>query len=189
MSGHRDPWREDEHTSLADALPVDFTAFVLQRQPAYLRYAHLFLGTREEAQDVVEEALANLLRTWRRALSQASIDAYALSELKEAIGRRLAITGRQPAIVETAAFTAARETIRDQLHALESTLGLYSAIARLPERQLDVILLGFVVGLPLPQVAQLMGVCDGTVRTHLHAARRRLATDLHLDLHEKERAR
>lgn len=188
MSAAPDPWSDGDAAPavpLAEHLPVEFSAFVFQHQQAYLRYAHLHLGSKEEAIEVVEGVFARLARNWDQVLRQASVEAYALAELKESLARRLVLAGRPPAIAETAAFTAAREAARHRLHTLESALGLYSAIARLPERQLDVILLAFVIGCPLSRVAHMMGVCEGTVRSHLHAARRRLSQELNLE--ERER--
>ncbi|ARZ66683.1 hypothetical protein SMD11_1018 [Streptomyces albireticuli] len=83
--------------------------------------------------------------------------------------------------METAAFTAVRDATRTRLQALESRLGLYAAITRLPERQYDVIVLRYILGYPATRVAEIMGISPATVRSHARGARRRLAHDLHLE--------
>ncbi|MER6924497.1 sigma-70 family RNA polymerase sigma factor [Streptomyces spiralis] len=79
-----------------------------------------------------------------------------------------------------------RTSPRAQLPALESPLGLYTAIAALPERQFDVIILQYVLGYPSKQVANIMGINAGTVRTHRRLARKRVATKLGIDLGDDE---
>ncbi|ARZ72611.1 sigma-70 family RNA polymerase sigma factor [Streptomyces sp. HU2014] len=82
--------------------------------------------------------------------------------------------------METAAFAAVMDATRSRLQILESRLGLYTAITRLPERQYDVIVLRFVLGYPAERVAEIMGISPATVRSHTCGARRRLAHDLGL---------
>jgi RNA polymerase sigma-70 factor (ECF subfamily) len=50
-------------------------------------------------------------------------------------------------------------------------LSLDAAIARLPERAREVFVLHDVEGFAGPEIAQLLGVAEGTVRAHLHRAR------------------
>ncbi|MEU1792126.1 sigma-70 family RNA polymerase sigma factor [Streptomyces sparsogenes] len=165
----------------AVVLPVDFRAFVSQHHRAYLRYAHVQLGGREEAVLAVEDVFVQLAQDWSFALRQPSVEAYALAALKENIAQRLEDRQRGTALVETAAFAAVRGTTRERLQALESSLGLYAAISRLPERQYDVVVLRFVLGYPMATVAHVMGVSRSTVRSHIRGARRRLARDLRID--------
>ncbi|OKJ74722.1 RNA polymerase subunit sigma [Streptomyces sp. TSRI0107] len=166
---------------LAAVLPNTFVAFYSRQHKAYLRYAHVQLGSRAEAEQVVEDVFVQLARAWTHVLQQPNVDAYAWAALKGEVVRRLDIEGRSLALVETAAFAAVRRASRARFTVLESKLGLYAAIARLPERQYDVILLRFVLGHPMRRVAELMGISYGTVRSHLRGARRRLSRDLGID--------
>nr|WP_268256793.1 sigma factor-like helix-turn-helix DNA-binding protein [Streptomyces spiralis] len=59
-------------------------------------------------------------------------------------------------------------------------------MAALPERQFDVIILQYVLGYPSKQVANIMGINAGTVRTHRRLARKRVATKLGIDLGDDE---
>ncbi|WP_445521345.1 RNA polymerase sigma factor [Streptomyces sp. NEAU-174] len=165
-------------SKVPDEPPLDFKAFYQQYHRAYLRYAKLHLGNREAAIETVELAFAELLQCWPDVLTAPSVQRYAQSVLRSAIHSRLVRTGRASAFVETAVFDRVRATARRQLEVMESSLGLYAAIANLPERQLDVIIFRFVLGYDLPRVAEIMGVSNGTVRSHIHAARRQLAREL-----------
>jgi len=53
-------------------------------------------------------------------------------------------------------------------------LSLDAAIAQLPERAREVFVLHDVEGFAGPEVAQMLGVAEGTVRAHLHRARAQL---------------
>ncbi|MDG9709670.1 RNA polymerase sigma factor [Streptomyces sp. DH10] len=183
MSGQQpDPWADQAvRDDLAAVLPTTFVAFYSRQHRAYLRYAHVQLDSREGAEKVVEDVFVQLARAWTHVLQQPNVDAYAWAALKEEVVRRLEIQGRTLALVETAAFAAVRHASRSRFTVLESKLGLYAAIARLPERQYDVILLCFVLGHPMRRVAELMGISYGTVRSHLRGARRRLSRELGID--------
>jgi RNA polymerase sigma-70 factor (ECF subfamily) len=63
-------------------------------------------------------------------------------------------------------------------------MGLYAAMARLPERQFDVMVLQYALGFSTMKTALVMGVCGATVRSTRRAVKRRLAADLGLELGE-----
>ncbi|MFI6530185.1 RNA polymerase sigma factor [Streptomyces uncialis] len=159
-------------------LPLEFEAFCQTYHRPYLKYALLHLGDRAAAVDTVEVVFAQLLEDWDDVLVMASVHRYAFAVLRHAIAARLALSGRPTAMVEAAVFERVRTVVRRQMEVMESALGLYSAIARLPERQLDVIILLFVLGYGKHQTASIMGISPGTVRSHLHTARRQLARDV-----------
>lgn len=50
-------------------------------------------------------------------------------------------------------------------------MSIDAAIARLPERAREVFVLHDVEGFSGPEIAELLGVAEGTVRAHLHRAR------------------
>jgi RNA polymerase sigma-70 factor (ECF subfamily) len=50
-------------------------------------------------------------------------------------------------------------------------LSLAAAMARLPDRAREVFVLHDVEGFAGPEIAQMLGVAEGTVRAHLHRAR------------------
>jgi len=53
-----------------------------------------------------------------------------------------------------------------------------SAVATLPIDLREAVVLAFVVGMPLAEVAQVQGVPLGTVKSRLHTARQRLKAAL-----------
>ncbi|GAB2609750.1 SigE family RNA polymerase sigma factor [Streptomyces capparidis] len=163
-------------------LSLTFEAFHDAHHRAWLRFAHLQVGDRSAAEHVVEAAAARLAENWTHVLGQEAMQAYAWGVLKEHVAEWLQARGRPSAMVETAAFAAAvsrmLDVSRERFAVLESRIGLYSAISRLPERQYDVIVLRYVLGYSDPKVAWFLGIQENTVRSHARWAKRRLSKEL-----------
>lgn len=164
-------------------LALSFSAFDESHHRLWLRYAHTQVGSREAAHDVVADACRHLLANWQQALVQESLAAYAWTILKEHLSRWLAERGRQPMFTGTAAFEAAIRKallggLGDEFAVLADEMRLYAAIARLPERQYDVVVLRHVLGCTEEEVADCLGSDPATVRSHLRHARRKLAREL-----------
>ncbi|WP_227025419.1 RNA polymerase sigma factor [Streptomyces tsukubensis] len=154
---------------------------------AYLSYAHAMLGDKEAAVAVVRRCFSHLVLNWDRVVREESPEAYAWALLKVRVDTHLKLAGLDPQLVETAAFrrtaSAVLESVRCQFAVMETALGLYTAIASLPERQYDTIVLLYVLGYPSEKVARIMGVERDTVRSHRRLAKRRIAKKLGLPLY------
>ncbi|MEW1551866.1 RNA polymerase sigma factor [Streptomyces tsukubensis] len=158
--------------------PLDFQAFYQIHHRSYMEYAFMQSGSKQVSLDLLEVVFAQLLEDWPDVLREANVERYGFAVLRHAIATYLALTERPRTLVESASFGKVRAATRRQLEAMESSLGLYPAIARLPERQMDVIVFLFVLGYSMGAVARIMGICPATVRSHLHAARRQLAREV-----------
>ncbi|WP_037866858.1 RNA polymerase sigma factor [Streptomyces sp. NRRL S-1868] len=163
-----------------------FRAFHRYYRRAYLRYAELQLGDRQVAERVVHLVFVSLLKGWNRLMEEANPARSAWAHLREAVDEVLIHEDRPSALPETAAFARVRRAVlegtRDEFAVMESSVGLYPAIARLPARQLDTVVLYYVQGYSTAQTAQIMGVDEATVRSHRQHARQRLALDLKIEL-------
>lgn len=182
----KDPMRTRRPAARETHIPVEFAVFHDRFYRAYRRYAELLLGDEEIAKQVVHRVFLSLLVGWKRLMEEANPRESAWGQLKEAVDDYLVSQGREPAITETAAFTyrlrEQMEDLRDRFAALETGLGLYTAISKLPPRQLDVVVLHYVFGYSRARTADTLGVEEATVRSHLTYARRRLADALGIDL-------
>ncbi|MEE1928635.1 sigma-70 family RNA polymerase sigma factor [Streptomyces sp. TRM 70351] len=166
-------------------IPVVFWAFHKRYWPAYRAYAELHLGDARLAGRVAHRVFQNLMRSWSRLMEEASPASSAWAQLKEAVDEILIAQGRESAMVETASFgrvsRAVLEGTREEFAAMETSIGLYAAISRLPARQFDVMVLRDVLGYDPAQTAAIMGITEATVRSHRHRARQRLAHELGLE--------
>lgn len=175
-------------------MPPDLEAFIDLYSRPHLRYAHTMLGDEQAAIAVVRRCYSHLALNWAVVLKQESPEGYAWRLLKQRVELHARITGstqgrnpsarppgRRAAIMQRTA-RATLEAMRQQLKVMESPLGLYTAIAALPERQYDVIVLHYVLGYPTHQVANIMGIKPDTVRGHRRSARERIASKLGLNI-------
>jgi RNA polymerase sigma factor (sigma-70 family) len=171
-------------------LVLTFEAFHDTYHRAWLRFAHLQVGDRAAAEAIVQDLCTQLACDWTHVLKQGSVQSYAWALLKEHVAFWLYEHNRQVALVETAAFAAAITRMlrltRERFAILEGEIGLYAAIARLPERQYDVIVLRYVLGYPDSEVGALLGVKEPTVRSHVRFAKRRLSAELGLAWQREE---
>jgi RNA polymerase sigma-70 factor (ECF subfamily) len=53
-------------------------------------------------------------------------------------------------------------------------LNLQRALASLPRRQQETVVMHYIVDLPVTEVARALGIAEGTVKTHLFRARETL---------------
>jgi RNA polymerase sigma-70 factor (ECF subfamily) len=180
----------------SDVMPPAFWAFHELYHHAYFEYTCVQLGDQVAADQLVDTTFVFLAVIWRQVTAQENPEAFAWTLLKERVAGELETRGREAAALETLAFERAiraacdpildnfRQDFCAQVTELEDGLGLYAAMARLPERQFDVMVLQFALGFPTRRTALVMGVCEATVRSTRRAAKRRLAAELGLAIGE-----
>lgn len=159
----------------AEHLDVAFDAFVQSNFPSWVRLAHLYMGDREDAEQVACEVSLRLHETWEQVLGEAdNLPLYAFSVLRARIEDRFAQRAGDR-MVENAAFLRAMRAARREFAVLAESIGVYSAISRLPERQFQVIALRYVLGYDVKRTASLMGVSQQTISSLTYYAKRALA--------------
>ncbi|MFE9374720.1 RNA polymerase sigma factor [Streptomyces sp. NPDC006711] len=167
---------------------MTFDAFHAYHRKLWMRYAHTQVGSRAGAEVVVDATCARLKRTWPHVLIQESVPRYAWQVLKEEVQRWLTARSLEPQVADAAFLTAVQKLLlhemRDELRVISQEIGLYNA-STLPERQYDVVMLRFVLGMEEPDVAEYLGIDVATVRSHIRHARRALARQLDIQLEEK----
>jgi RNA polymerase sigma-70 factor (ECF subfamily) len=130
------------------------------------------LGDVEEAEDVVQDAFARAWFHWRRIRAYDSPEAWvrrvafnqAFNSTRRA-RRRLAALARHGPEPEVPALSADRADV-------------HRAMARVPLRQRQVLVLAYVVGLSLEEIAAQLRLPLGTVKSRLARGRQRLAEQL-----------
>jgi RNA polymerase sigma-70 factor (sigma-E family) len=129
-----------------------------------IRLAHIMLGDRSSAEDVVQEAFCGLYRRWPHLADPASAVPYVRSSVlngcrsvlrRHRSHRSLAPAGYQPpeSSAESMALTA--EERREVMRALR----------QLPQRQREALVLRFYLDLSADQAAAAMGISPGSVRS------------------------
>jgi RNA polymerase sigma-70 factor (sigma-E family) len=132
-----------------------------------IRLAYLMLGDRAAAEDVVQDAFYGLYRRWDQLKDPAGALAYVRSSVlngcrtalrRRALGHR--VTMYQPPSGSAEAAVLSREERQQVL----------AAVRRLPDRQREALVLRFYLDLPDPEIARIMGIRPGTVRSATHRA-------------------
>ena len=134
------------------------------------RTALLIVGDPAAADDIVAEAFARAAVRWWRLRRYDKPGAWL-----RLVVVRLAVRARERAQRETA-----RAVLPDagRLDPPPPDPELHAALGRLPAAQRDCIVLHHLDDLPVVEVAELLRMPEGTVRSHLHRGRARLAREL-----------
>jgi RNA polymerase sigma-70 factor (sigma-E family) len=151
---------------------AQFRDFVAARQRSLFRSALLLTGHREDAEDLLQAALAKLATKWHTIEQDGSPDAYVRTTMYHQwiSWWRRHRSGREYAL-ETAGELAAPGDLAGD-GALR--LALARVLSQLTPRQRAVVVLRFYEDLPESEVAQLLGVSVGTVRSQVHRTLGRL---------------
>ena len=158
----------------------DFDAWVAARGPALLRLAFLLTGSRTDAEDVVQEALARALPRWDRIVQLEDPDAYVrrmvVNERTSAwrrFRRREVPVGDLPADALIA--------LTDDGVSADEHRRLWSACRALPEGQRTALVLRYYEELEYAEIAELIGIREASVRARVSrgmaALRRELGED------------
>lgn len=135
------------------------------------RVAYRLLGDREAAQDVAQEALTRAFVRWRR------IEGYAEPWVARVAANLALGQLRRRRPIQPRLEVDARHSERATDGVLQRAV-LADALARLPHRQRDVVVLRYLADLPEAEVAVLLGCAPGTVKSHAHRALGTLRTQL-----------
>ncbi|MER7278655.1 SigE family RNA polymerase sigma factor [Dactylosporangium sp. NPDC000244] len=153
-----------------------FLQYVTSRKQRLHRVAYHLLGDRDRADDAVQHTLTVLYQRWSRMHEVANLDGYVhtmvVHECLRDRRRWLARVHLRAAPPDVPVAAADPE--------IEQRMLLRAALRELPDRQRTVLVLRFLCDLPVLEVADLLGLAEGTVKAHtakgLDALRRRLDT-------------
>ena len=156
---------------------AEFVAYVSGRMPVLRRMATQLAGDPHRGDDLVQQAITRLFTHWRRARRSDNLDAYVYKVLVRVFldERRLRWSS-----VRLRATDAEPATGIDAVAGVEDRLLLRSALATLPPKQRAVLVLRFLVDRSVAEVAEILDIAPGTVKSQTHdglAALRRLLTD------------
>ena len=146
------------------------TLYHRHRDWAY-RLAWRFTGRHEDALDVLQETFIYLLKKFPGFELTASMTTFLYPVVKH-----LALNRRRRPLAQHG-DTGILATIPDQSQAKTSRTELATVLRRLPVDQREVVLMRFVDGFSLDEIAAALGIPLGTVKSRLHNALRILRDD------------
>jgi RNA polymerase sigma factor (sigma-70 family) len=140
----------------APAAEWDFESLYLAKYPDMVRLAYFLTGSIVQAEEVTQDSFARLYELWSK------IDNH-------------------PAYLRTSVVNRCRSWHRSRFMAIrrESRIArpddhhdrpdeITDALAKLPRRRREVIVLRFYEGLALAEIASVLGISEGTVKSTLH---------------------
>lgn len=131
------------------------------------RLAHVMLGDKPSAEDVVQEAFCGLYRNWARLADPAAalpyVRASVLNGCRSVIRRRRLRASK--ALYEPAAASAESVMLTGEEHR-----SVLAALRKLPARQREALTMRFYLHLSDEEIAQVMGISPSTVRSTSHRA-------------------
>ncbi|MCX3285386.1 MULTISPECIES: SigE family RNA polymerase sigma factor [Streptomyces] len=160
-----------ERRSLTEA---EFTAYVQERRASLYATAYHLTGDRFEAEDLLQSALFSTYRAWDRISDKAAVGGYlrrTMTNLHISAWRRRKLNEYPTEeLPETAGDT-------DAMRGTELRAVLWQALARLPELQRTMLVLRYYEGRTDPEIAEILDISVGTVKSSIWRSLRRLRED------------
>jgi RNA polymerase sigma-70 factor, ECF subfamily len=160
-------------SSADQELEREFEALLVESSKLAFRVAYSVLRQRQDAEDVAQDAFAKAYRNFRQLRDRTRFRAWLVR-----MTWRLAIDKqrgeRRRTARELAVDTSPAASAVDALHERERADRLWAAIDALPEKLRVAIVLANIEGHDTSEVAALLDVPVGTVKSRLFLARQRL---------------
>ena len=164
---------------------VRFEEEALELADQVYRVARRLVGSREEAEDLVQETYARAFRSWRSFTLDTNMRAWLfriLTNLNVDRGRRIQRTPPMQPLEESdyylankLASTAGEEVLeQDQVVERLSQDSIVHALAEIPPQFRDVLVLVDIGDFSYADAAEILDIPMGTVMSRLHRGRRAL---------------
>ncbi|RLU90549.1 SigE family RNA polymerase sigma factor [Streptomyces griseocarneus] len=151
-----------------------FTAYVQERRASLYATAYHLTGDRHEAEDLLQSALFSTYRAWDRITDKAAVGGYlrrTMTNLHISAWRRRKLNEYPTEeLPETVGET-------DAMRGTELRAVLWQALARLPELQRTMLVLRYYEGRTDPEIAEILDISVGTVKSSIWRSLRRLRDD------------
>jgi len=163
-----------------------FEELVRRHERRVFRLLLRMLGNREEAEDVAQETFLNLHRNGHRFRSESRFSTFVYRVAVNAALNRRRSLGRRRARMQAlehrqAAGDDLPQTPRgpeDQALGGEVRRRVQDAIVRLAPTLRTPLVLYDIEGLPYAEIASVLAIAEGTVKSRIHRARRALRAEL-----------
>jgi len=171
--------RRESVTMIApERTQVDLDLFVATEYPRVVAAVGLITGNRQDASDAVQDAIVGFLSSPpQHPVSNVAawITVVASNRVRDGY-RRVAAERRA-----LGKLGVAPESAEDALGLLDTDI--VAALNTLPMQQRQVCVLHYVLDQSIETIAEGLGVSPGTIKTHLHRARKSLALTLRKEDH------
>lgn len=154
---------------MAQDMYEQLTTYIIANQEKFYRLAYTYVGNRESALDVVQNAICKALENYGDLRNEKAMKTWfyriLVNESFNFLRKNKKEIAYEPAELP--------ETVYEE-PAYEAGLNFFKEISALPEDQQTVITLHYFEELTLHEIAQVTGVNLNTVKTRLYSALRKL---------------
>jgi RNA polymerase sigma-70 factor (ECF subfamily) len=161
--------------SVDQALEQEFEARLVESSRLAVRVAYSVMRQREDAEDVAQEAFARAYRAFAQLRDRARFRAWLVRMTwRLAINRLRADRRRSARELAHAETVSPAPTTEETVDARRRAASLWDAIDALPQKLRLVVVLASIEGHNVREVAALLRLPEGTVKSRLFLARQRL---------------
>jgi RNA polymerase sigma-70 factor (ECF subfamily) len=165
--------------------PLDFDSFYRREYRRVFALAFAVLRSPAAAEDVTQDAFIAVYKRWKAGPDLRNPSGY----VRTAMMNRCRSAFRRRLVEAKALLLLGRRVEGVELPA--SSRQVIDAVRALPARQSQVAALFYLDDRPIEEIAAILGMAEGTVKSHLHRARQALAKALatvDVDTEETEEA-
>jgi RNA polymerase sigma-70 factor (ECF subfamily) len=167
----------DDSIELPRAVLRAFTDWYRSEYHQVVALVYVLSGSRWAAEELTQDAFIEAHRRWDTIRTYDDPGAWVR---KVAVNKARSWGRRRSAEARAYAKHAGRQ--RDLPAELpESAAEFWSVVRSLPDRQAKIVALHYLDDRPVDDIARMLDITPGTVKTQLHRARSTLATRFHLD--------
>ena len=164
--------------SADEALEREFEERLRESSTLAFRVAYSVLRHREDAEDVAQEAFARAYRSFGQLRDREKFRAW-LVRMTWRLSLDRSRSDRRRVVREQAAVPTPQQASSEEVAlANERAVHLWRAIDDLPEKLRIVVVLAAIEGRDVQDVARLLDLPEGTVKSRLFLARKGLAESL-----------
>jgi RNA polymerase sigma-70 factor (sigma-E family) len=159
-----------------DAGDPAFHEYVTSRSGSLLRMAYLLTRNRADAEDLVQAALAKTFQAWDRIEDRGAVDGY----VRRAMVNTHISWWRRRRVEEYPTDEIPDQPVIDHAGDSEVQDALRRAIERLPQRMRAAVVLRYYEDMSEAEIANVLGVSLGTVKSTVSRAVAKLRIDADL---------
>lgn len=168
--------RPAPQNGIEGSIDVEFHEFVVSRGRSLLHSAYLLTGNLADAEDLVQSALAKTYQAWNRIEDRKALDGY----VRRAMVNTHISWWRRRKVDEYPTDDIPDQPVADASASSEIHDSLRRAIDRLPHRMRAAVVLRFFEDMTEAEVADVLGVSQGTVKSTVSRAVAKLRSDAEL---------
>lgn len=147
---------------MSNAEPLDFRVWAATARPRLRRTAYLLCGDWHQAEDLTQDVLVRVYAVWHRVSTMQAPDAYARKAMVNTHRSALRRPWRREHVVEA---VPDQVDLREQLAGYEERDALLAALAGLGPSQRAIVVLRYWEDLSVVEVADLLHLSTGTVKS------------------------